>query len=101
MADQLEFNDFKSLLNQTFQIEAEPEKWVAAELIEAQEFKGYITLKEEKRRIPFSIVFRAEPVTQLSEKIYLIKHNQLGEKQIFLVPLQPDENGTYYEAVFN
>jgi hypothetical protein len=100
MPELLQFKDFLPLLNQEFQIEQEPGKWVPVELIETTELKFNYPVTGGEGRTPFSIVFRASPEVQLLQKNCLIKHSELGEHQIFIVPLQPDENGTYYEAVY-
>ncbi len=55
---------------------------------------------EEVRREPFSLLFLgpAEPV--LAQQTVPLKHDQLGELLIFLVPLGPKGEGMQYEAVF-
>jgi len=100
MSENLQFKDFHPLLNQEFQIEQEPGKLIPAELIEAIELKPYFADSDDETRTPFSIVFRAGRDIQLVQKTYLIKHDELGENQIFIVPLQPDGDGAYFEAVF-
>jgi hypothetical protein len=96
MPETLQFNDFHALLNQAFQIETDAGTWVAAALVEARELGDALS----EGRMPFSIVFRMGQDVRLPQKIYTIQHEALGEQQIFMVPLQPDANGNYYEAVF-
>jgi hypothetical protein len=52
------------------------------------------------RRAPFSIVFRgpAEPVAP--QRIYCFRHAELGELELFVVPIGADREGVRYEAVF-
>lgn len=66
-----------------------------------------LTLVECKRlggtaleREPFSLVFLGlrEPV--LPQRIYPLAHDELGELEIFLVPIAQDADGTRYEAIF-
>jgi hypothetical protein len=52
------------------------------------------------RRNPFSLVFRGEPGLALPQRIYRIDHERLGPHDLFLVPLEPDAEGTRFEAVF-
>lgn len=54
----------------------------------------------EGRRASFSIVLRgpAEPV--LPQGTYRLEHDELGEFDLFLVPVGPDDEGMRYEAVF-
>ena len=64
---------------------------------------------EEKRfkpspnsfREPFSIFFRGPAGFYQPQGIKRIEHPEMGRLEIFLVPLQPDEKGSIYQAVFN
>lgn len=51
-------------------------------------------------REPFSLLFEgpAEPV--LPQRIYRLRNGDLGEVEIFLVPVGSDAEATTYEAVF-
>ena len=51
-------------------------------------------------REPFSIVLRGPSDPVLPQGIYRLKHAELGELELFLVPVAQDESGTRYEAVF-
>jgi len=37
----------------------------------------------------------------LDQGVRPFKHEQMGEFEMFIVPIQQDANGFYYEAVFN
>jgi hypothetical protein len=100
MNEVLKFQDFQSRLNQEFHIEQESEKWIAVKLVEASELKLKFADTSGVERTSFALVFRAGSDVHLSQSTYTIKHEELGEHQIFLVPIQPDEDGTRYEAVF-
>jgi hypothetical protein len=52
-------------------------------------------------RIPFSLLFRADPQVRLLQDTYPMRHAVLGEFTMFLVPVGRDRRGRYYEAVFN
>jgi hypothetical protein len=53
-------------------------------------------------RVPFSIVFRGSIGPGiLPQRIYRLEHDALGSFELFLVPLEPDAQGTRYEAVVN
>lgn len=58
-------------------------------------------IPEAIRDDPFALVFRGPGNVQLAQRLYQITHETLGELQIFLVPIAADEEGRYYEAVFN
>ncbi|MBK8283832.1 MAG: hypothetical protein IPK97_02550 [Ahniella sp.] len=52
------------------------------------------------RQQAFSLLF-AHPTLVLPQSIQALSHAQMGELQVFLVPIQPDGRGRLYEAVFN
>jgi hypothetical protein len=53
-------------------------------------------------RVPFSLVFHAPGGELLPQQIFTLRHAELGELAIFLVPLGPqDGRGMAYEAVFS
>jgi hypothetical protein len=51
-------------------------------------------------RAPFSIVFRGPSEPILPQQMYPLEHEELGELEIFIVPIGRDEQGVQYEAVF-
>ena len=48
----------------------------------------------------FSLFFDGKGVC-LPQNLYHLKHDQLGELDIFLVPVSGNQSGYRYEAVFN
>ena len=50
-------------------------------------------------RRAFSIVFRGPLAPVLPQRIYPMRHDQLGAFELFIVPIRPDDQGMY-EAVF-
>ncbi|WP_121255983.1 DUF6916 family protein [Nocardioides ferulae] len=77
------------------------EQTVALELADAWESteQGGPGPRGEQRR-QFSLVFRgpAEPV--LPQATYPLTHPEVGELQLFLVPIGKDADGVRYEAAF-
>jgi hypothetical protein len=51
-------------------------------------------------RTPFSLVFRGPLQPVMPQRTYRIEHADLGELDIFLVPIGRDPQGVRYEAVF-
>ncbi len=49
---------------------------------------------------PFSLTFTSTS-HRLTQSTFRIGHRDLGELDVFVVPLQPDARGPLYEAVFN
>ncbi|HEY6768252.1 MAG TPA: hypothetical protein VI386_26145 [Candidatus Sulfotelmatobacter sp.] len=58
---------------------------------------GYCTPRQEQ----FSLRFRGDRNQIFPQRIYPMKHDAMGEFDLFLVPVSRDETGTFYEAVFN
>ena len=51
-------------------------------------------------REPFVLTFNGPPAPLLGQSIYPLAHRELGEIEIFLVPVGCDAAGVRYEAVF-
>jgi len=49
----------------------------------------------------FSIVFRGPQQPRLPQGIYHLRHAELGAIDLFIVPIRQEQDGLYYEAVFN
>ena len=49
----------------------------------------------------FSLKFRTVPDNAPMQNTYRLEHSELGEMDIFLVPIKRDAEGLVYEAVFN
>jgi len=49
----------------------------------------------------FSLFFHGPADSFLSQGIHKLRHDKLGELEIFLVPVAGDKDGFQYEAVFN
>ena len=53
-------------------------------------------------RVPFSLLFHAAGAEQSGPQgIYSVRHPDVGELELFIVPLGPDEQGMRYEAVIS
>src|SRR2546423_2319546 len=64
--------------------------------------KGYMPGENEQKGMErFSVFFDGPPDTRLPQEIYQLRHSQMGEFEIFLVPVSGDEKAFRYEAVFN
>jgi hypothetical protein len=53
---------------------------------------------QERRQ--FSLVFRGPATAVLPQSTYQLSHAELGELDLFLVPIGPDAEGMRYEAAF-
>lgn len=55
---------------------------------------------ETVNRTPFKLLFHELGAERFApQQIFTLRHPELGELEIFLVPLGPDERGMRYEAV--
>jgi hypothetical protein len=88
---------FTPHLGQPFHLMPDGAATIEVELIEAIPLGG---AEEGNQRAPFSIVFRGPVRPVFPQRIYPIAHRELGEFDLFLVPIGPDGAGMRYEAVF-
>lgn len=49
----------------------------------------------------FSLMFRAPVDAPPFQNMFRLEHDKLGAMDLFLVPVKKEEDGLYYEAVFN
>lgn len=93
-----------------FQLQLSEETAVSLELIEVKTLPSFIdslpswrkAKAHELRQEPFSLVFRGPHEPALIQRMYTLVHEQAGTvANIFLVPIDADGDGRYYEALFN
>ncbi|MGH9931914.1 MAG: DUF6916 family protein [Pyrinomonadaceae bacterium] len=95
MAERLEHAAFLENLNSTFRLHLDGSDKVDLELMEVSE------LKTARRQEMFSLVFRCASSTVFPQRIYGLAHEDMGQFDLFLVPIKKDDQGVYYETVFN
>jgi|SRR5271166_5107948 len=49
----------------------------------------------------FSLIFAGKASPWLQQNLYVLVHPQMGECELFLVPVGPDASGMRYEAAFS
>lgn len=96
MPEKLSYQTFAPHLKTPF-IVRDGDAFVRLELIEATE------VRDNPRMEQFSIIFRGPQVPQLTQRIHLLEHDQLGKIEMFLVPIGSmfDAEGLCYQSVFN
>jgi uncharacterized protein DUF6916 len=57
--------------------------------------------RETTRRVPFSLLFHGPAERAVVQQTCKLRHAQLGEFELFIVPLGPDGQGMRYEAVIS
>jgi uncharacterized protein DUF6916 len=66
------------------------------------EVKGYMPEPTEEQKMErFSLFFNGPADSVLPQQNFQMRHDLMGEFDMFLVPIRPDEKGCRYEAVFN
>jgi hypothetical protein len=108
MLDKLKKEMFEPLINQLFLLDLDGHGKMQLQLTSvtshATETSYFRTAPEgsDLRQEGFTLLFRAPNRPALPQRIYSLEHETLGKMEmIFLVPVAEDENGRYYEAVFN
>jgi uncharacterized protein DUF6916 len=57
--------------------------------------------RETGQRVPFSLLFHGPADGAVAQQICGFRHAELGQFDLFIVPLGPDEQGMRYEAVIS
>ena len=86
---------FSRYLNTKFQVHVDENKSVEVELV------GVSEVKLHPRQEEFSIEFRGPLNAFLGQGARNFKHDQMGQFELFIVPIRQDAQGFYYEAIFN
>ena len=68
---------------------------VELELVDVSELKFYPQQEE------FALEFRGPLDIFLDQGVRSFAHEQIGEFELFIVPVRQEADGFYYEAVFN
>lgn len=99
MAAILTAEEFSKHVNTKFRARLDDETQTDLELVEV---KVYTSQHEEQGGMErFSIYFTGLADPFLPQGIYAFQHDEMGEFEMFLVPLSRKETGARYEAVFN
>ena len=94
---QYKFDDFQACLNQTFQL-VEGDYSDELQLIQVDRLNDS---KAMGGREAFSVLFQSRQPDVVPQQSYRLKNKQLGELQLFIVPVGQDESGVRYEAIFS
>jgi uncharacterized protein DUF6916 len=98
MAAALTEKEFSQHVNTKFQLKLDDQK-IELELVEV---KGYLPQANEQTGMErFSVFFDGPGDVRLPQRLYSLQHEQMGEIEIFLVPVSGNGKGFRYEAVFN
>jgi len=99
MAAILTADEFAKHVNTRFRTTLDAETRADLELVEV---KVYTSKHEEQSGMErFSVYFTGPTDPLLPQKLYAFQHDEMGEFELFLVPLSRNDEGSRYEAVFN
>ena len=97
--EDLQADDFAQCVDQKFLIHVEGSEPLEAQLIEV---RGLGASDENlERRSPFSLIFRGPPDLSLEQGIFKVENASLGELDLFIVTIGPDDEGMRHEVIFN
>lgn len=99
MPSDLTAKEFSKHVNTKFRVRLDAEGAVDLELEEVKGYPGHPGDQQGMER--FSVYFQGPTEPFLPQKLYALQHGQMGEFEIFLVPLSRNDRGFRYEAVFN
>jgi hypothetical protein len=105
MLDKLTIDDFKDRIGETFKVTPEEGEPFVLELRRADPSPYAEQETDEGRdareREPFSLEFNAGQTEEFApQQTFSVAHEDLGQFDLFMVPLGPDAEGHRYEAVF-
>ena len=95
MRDNIGCEEFSSAVNTPFKLNRDGAGPWELELVTFQD------LGSSEKQEQFSVVFRGPGEPILRQGIYDAEHESIGSFALFLVPIKRDEQGVYYEAIFN
>lgn len=93
--EELHKDKFAEYLQDEFKVLDEPSSKFSLQLVEVSD-----RVKSPHQEI-FALLFHGPAKPFMLQGIHKLKHSQLGEMDIFLVPVGQDVDGFQYEAVFN
>ncbi len=103
MSARTEIELFRPHEGTSFTIRNGSEATSQLELIEVKSMKLEDDNRDPQLRAePFRLTFRSPAKAKhYEQQMFKLSHDALGELDMFLVPIGPDDKGMLYEAVFN
>jgi len=93
--DGLTHEAFRQQAGTKFQVQVGEDSSVELDLVEISDIKLYPGQEQ------FDVVFRGPTNAFLGQGVRPFVHDEMGQFEIFIVPIRQDALGFYYEAIFN
>lgn len=96
---------FAPYVGDTFYVRLGPADLVPLQLVNVRDLLSARALASRGFTVDpdqsFSIRFRGPADRPLPQDIYRFEHSRVGGFDLFIVPMRPEQDGRYYEAIFN
>jgi hypothetical protein len=96
MLEGITYESFESIVGKTVDLRAGEVSFQA----DVQEVR-LLRQNPGQERQPFSVVLQAHDANNHGQQTYQLSHPNLGDLNLFLVPLGPGDTGMRYEFIFN
>ncbi len=98
MLETLQRSDFTGYLHQHFTVMLAGGDTLDLQLVEVMALGS---APAGRQRQPFSLIFRHDRTdAYLPQGVHTLHHAEMGQLELFLVPLGPAPDGMRYEAIF-
>ena len=87
---------FESIIGESIELDSGEEKFPAR-----VEDVTLLRVQAGQERQPFSVILQSFEASSHGQGTYRLRHPQLGDLDLFAVPIGPGTDGMRYEIVFN
>ena len=91
--------EFEANLNTAFLLQIDSRSPIELKLIAVQPHQSDVHPRSDMER--FSVFFVGPEDFLLPQNIYSVKHDTMGEFDLFIVPISRQSDGYHYEAIYN
>ncbi len=102
--DQLSLEKLSSLLQTRFRVRHDADRQVEFVLVEAARNRVNASAGAAAgglRQESFSLLFHGPPTPLLPQQMYRFEHDQIGQFDLFVVPVGRDAASLHYQVVFS
>jgi len=95
---------FAGRLGDTFRVQLAPSGPISLRLVDVRDLRPASSAgapRDADREQSFLIQFSGPRDRPLEQQLYRVEHAWIGAFALFIVPMAPDPEARYYEAIFN